>query len=159
MIRAHTLCALSTYAFGGQSTCAVCSSPKGYSRFKLTVWSHKLQQARLRNRYSAELLICFNSPRTPRIHKHLWVLCGGCKTSPRTTLLCSHIFLVLRDHGVYMFVVYIWKWSSAHALGASVVWHHSLPLMNSFNKTDAAVFSCRLCFLRAFPFISLNTLF
>ena len=39
--------------------------------------------------------------------------------------------------------------------GASVVWHHSLPLMNSFNKTEAAVFSCRLCFLRAFPFISL----
>jgi len=25
--------------------------------------------------------------------------------------------------------------------------------MNSFNKTEAAVFSCRLCFLRAFPFI------
>ena len=23
-----------------------------------------------------------------------------------------HIFLVLRDHGVYMNVVYIWKWSS-----------------------------------------------
>jgi len=25
----------------------------------------------------------------------------------------------------------------------------------SFNKTEAAVYSCRLCFLRAFPFISL----
>jgi len=36
-----------------------------------------------------------------------------------------------------------------------VVWHHSLLLMNSFKKTDAAVFSCRLCFLRAFPLISL----
>jgi len=24
---------------------------------------------------------------------------------------------VLKDHGVYMYVVYIWKWSSAHALG------------------------------------------
>ena len=31
----------------------------------------------------------------------------------------------------------------------------SCHLMNSFNKTEAAVFSCRLCFLRAFPFISL----
>jgi len=40
--------------------------------------------------------------------------------------------------------------------GASLVWHHSLLLMNSFNKTEAAVFSCRLCFLRTFPFISLN---
>ena len=39
--------------------------------------------------------------------------------------------------------------------GASVVWHHLLLLMNSFNKTEAAVFSCSLCFLRAFPFISL----
>jgi len=29
----------------------------------------------------------------------------------------SHIFLVLRDHEVYMYVVYILKWSSAHALG------------------------------------------
>jgi len=27
--------------------------------------------------------------------------------------------------------------------------------MNGFNKTEAAVFLCRLCFLRAFPFISL----
>jgi len=25
--------------------------------------------------------------------------------------------MVLRDHGVYMYVVYIYKWSSAHALG------------------------------------------
>jgi len=32
---------------------------------------------------------------------------------------------------------------------------YSLLLMNSFNKTEAAVFSCRLCFLRAFSFISL----
>jgi len=45
--------------------------------------------------------------------------------------------------------------SSAHALGASVVWHHSLLLMNSFNRNEAAVFSCRLCFLRAILFVSL----
>ena len=37
--------------------------------------------------------------------------------SLRTTSLCSHIFLVLMDHGVYMYVVYIGKWSSAHAIG------------------------------------------
>ena len=39
--------------------------------------------------------------------------------------------------------------------GASMVWHLSLPLMNSFNKTEAAVFPYRLCFLRVFSFISL----
>ena len=44
--------------------------------------------------------------------------------------------------------VYIWKWSSAHALGASVVLHLSLPLINSFNKTEVPVFSFRPC-LRA----------
>ena len=42
--------------------------------------------------------------------------------------------------------------------GASVVQHHSILLMNSFNKTEAAVFSCKLCFLGAFPFISSNIL-
>jgi len=36
----------------------------------------------------------------------------------------------------------------------SVVWYLSLPLMNILNKTEAAIFHCRLCFLRAFPFIS-----
>jgi len=71
------------------------------------------------------------------------------------SFLKRSFFSTLYLHGVYMYVFYIWKWSSAHALGASVVWHHSLPLINSFNKTEAAVFSCRLCFLRAFPFISL----
>ena len=59
------------------------------------------------------------------------------------------------SYAVYMYVVYIWKWSSADAIGASVVRHHSLLLMISFNKTEDAVFSCRLCFLMAFPFISL----
>jgi len=34
--------------------------------------------------------------------------------------------------------------------GVSVVWHHSLLLMNGFNKTEAAVFSCILCFIRDF---------
>ena len=45
--------------------------------------------------------------------------------------------------------VFIWKWSSGYALGASVVWHLSFPLTNSFNKTEAAVFAFRPCFLRA----------
>ena len=39
---------------------------------------------------------------------------GSTRTEPSTTTVS---FLVLRDHGVYMYVVYIWKWSSAHALG------------------------------------------
>ena len=80
-------------------------------------------------------------------------LCGGCKKSPRTTSLCSHILLVLRECTCMLFT-----FENGNLLmrqRASVVCHHSLLLMNGFNKTEAAVFSCRLCFLRAFPFISL----
>jgi len=33
--------------------------------------------------------------------------------------------------------------------------HLSLPLMNSFNKTEGTIFPCWLCFLRAFLFLSL----
>ena len=33
------------------------------------------------------------------------------------SVVCIYIFLLLRDHRLYMYVVYIWKWSSAHALG------------------------------------------
>jgi len=33
-----------------------------------------------------------------------------------------------------------------------VVWHLLLPLMNIFNKTETAVFPCRLYFLEAFHF-------
>ena len=43
--------------------------------------------------------------------------------------------------------------------GLSVVGHLLLPLMNSFNKTEAAIFPWRLCFLRGFPFISLIIIF
>jgi len=72
---------------------------------------------------------------------------------PKNRFLSNYIFLVLRDHWLY--VIYLWKKNSAHALGASVVWYLSLPLINSFNKTEAAIFPCRLCFLRGFSFISL----
>jgi len=37
----------------------------------------------------------------------------------------------------------------------SVEWHLSFPLMNSFNKTEAAIFPWRPCFLRDIPFIGL----
>ena len=37
--------------------------------------------------------------------------------SPCTTALCSYVFLVIRDHGVYIHFVYIQKWNFAHALG------------------------------------------
>jgi len=47
-------------------------------------------------------------------------------------------FLALRNNEVY--VVYIKKQSTAHALGASVVWHLSLQWLYSFNKTEAKFF-------------------
>jgi len=34
----------------------------------------------------------------------------------------------------------------------SAVWNISLPLMNSLNKSGAAIFPCSLCFLRTFLF-------
>ena len=49
------------------------------------------------------------------------------------------------------------------ARGASVVWHLLLPLMNSFNKTEIAIFHCRLCFrllhknANKFPYMILMT--
>jgi len=36
--------------------------------------------------------------------------------------------------------------------GASVVWHHSLLLMNSFNKTEAAVFFVQVMLPEGIPF-------
>jgi len=62
------------------------------------------------------------------------------------------IFLVIRAHGLYLFTfenrLSLIRWK------ASVEWHLSLPLMNSFNKTDADIFHMQTVLLRAFPFLS-----
>jgi len=57
------------------------------------------------------------------------------------------------DRGFY--VVYIWKKSSAHALGASMGWHVSFPLMNSFNNTEAAIFLTQTMLPLDFPFFQM----
>ena len=86
------------------------------------------------------------------VHVHkVYKLCTGCLFVCFVFCLLF-FFLVLMDHGVYMYNVYIWKWSSAHALGASVVWYHSLLLMNSFNKTEVAVFLLQAMLPVGFPF-------
>jgi len=70
--------------------------------------------------------------------------------------LCSYIFLVLRDHVLYLFT-----------------FENIVPLMRlgfqwcgafhyhwwTTSKTEAVVFPCRLCFRRAVPFISLIMLY
>ena len=42
--------------------------------------------------------------------------------------------------------------SAVHALVAPIEWHFSFPLMNSFNKTKAAISPFKLCCHRTFPF-------
>jgi len=69
---------------------------------------------------------------------------GGFKKSSRTTSLCSHIFLVLRDHGMYMYVVYIWKWIAYAQGGVSGV--------ASFITTDERLQQNRGCCFLGFPF-------
>ena len=69
-------------------------------------------------------------------------------------LLIKHCFCSQGSWGVHVCCLHLKMEFRSCARVASVVWHLSLLLMNSFNKTEAAVFSCSLCFLRAFPFIS-----
>jgi len=47
------------------------------------------------------------------------------------------------DHALY--VVHIWKTSSAYALGASLVWYSFKQLMKSFNKSKAAMIVLLTC--------------
>ena len=65
-------------------------------------------------------------------------------------MLFSACLAAVKSRPLLHHCVVILFWSSG-----IMEWHHSWLLMNSFNKTEAAVFSCRLCFLRAFHFISL----
>jgi len=79
-------------------------------------------------------------------------LCGGCKMSPR----CVVIYFWSKRSLIVCFFTFEKKFCSC-ARGRQ--WCGiSLPLMNSFSKTEAAIFTCRPCFLRAFPFISLINL-
>jgi len=61
----------------------------------------------------------------------------------RTSSLCKYIVLVLWDHRWYAVENRV---PLMHKV-VSVVWHLSLPLMNSFNKTEAAFCPCMLWFL------------
>jgi len=72
-------------------------------------------------------------------------------------VLCFCVVIFFWSSGIMECTCMLFKFENGvplMRLGASVLWHHSLLLMNGFNKTEAAVFLCKLCFLRAFPFIS-----
>jgi len=75
---------------------------------------------------------CFRFRKHPSSEKWFWVLLLSAQNSTNVNIL---VFKVLVMHAPFP--------------------KHTQH-MNSFNKTEAAVFSCRLCFLRAFPFISLT---
>ena len=60
--------------------------------------------------------------------------------------------------GIMDYILFTFKNRIPLMLGSvrfKLEWHLSFPLMNCFNKIEAAIFPCRFCFLRAFPFISL----
>ena len=76
-------------------------------------------------------------------------LCGDCKRSPYASSLCMAI-LGIMDCILFTFENRV----PLKRLGASVVWHLLLPLMNSFTKTEATVVPCMLCFVGDFPFLS-----
>jgi len=88
------------------------------------------------------------------IHECLYITCLMCNSVSirmyriNFNMLCSYIFLSswIMDCMLFTFKNKV----PLMRLGASVVWHLSLPMMNSFNKTEAAIFPCRICFLRAF---------
>ena len=60
------------------------------------------------------------------------------------------------DHVLYLLTV---EKKSSHVLVASMVWHISLLLMNSFNKTEAAMFFIHAPFSEGFPFSQLISTF
>ena len=62
------------------------------------------------------------------------------------------------QHGVLTLCSFFFLSSAIMVLlmrkGASMVWHPSLPLMNSFNKTKAAIFSMQAMLSQDYPFLS-----
>jgi len=53
------------------------------------------------------------------------------------------MFFKMSPHTTTLFGYRFWfeiNKSAAHALGVPVVWHHSLTLMNHFNKANTATF-------------------
>ena len=85
--------------------------------------------------------------------KHLKNICS-CKQTVWAPNLVIHCILTWHYLVVYFFDIakYILtlerRWEKINNLFCAE------KHVNSFNKTEAAVFSCRLCFLRAFPFIT-----
>ena len=70
----------------------------------------------------------------------LWYYSSSC------VILCHCVVVLLWSSWIMNCMLFTFK-NRVPRLGASVVWHFSLPRMNSFNKAEAAIFPCRLCFL------------
>jgi len=97
-------------------------------------------------------------------------MCGGCKLSPRTSSLCSspqgscivcclHLKMEFRSCArgrQWCGIIHYYWWTASikprllFSRAGFASWGLSRSSVN-FNKTEAAIFPCRLCFLRAFP--------
>ena len=74
-------------------------------------------------------------------------------TEPKSPSSLNFCRLTRHPRGEYCFHVPNRRYLVQHFIVTSVVWHLLLPLMNSFNKTEA-VFLIRICFLGTFHFLN-----
>jgi len=89
---------------------------------------------------------------TPLTPPSAWVCCCGCKMSPRTSSMCSYDFCgTLGSRIVCWFHLKIESRSCTSR--ASVMWHISLTLMNSVNKTETVICCMQTMLSRHFHFV------
>ena len=119
----------------------------GFNKTEAAVFSSRLCFLRAFPYY---FLLCTAGVQSP---------CGGCKKSPVLHIIVQSYFSGSQGSWSVHVGPMLFTFENGVPLmrqGVIGVASFIKLLMNGFNKTEAAVFSCRLCFLGAFPFTSLK---